>query len=212
MLEFDLHRTWYELPMAVVDIETTGLDVCTARIVEICILTRSGGTVADRWTQLVNPGCHVPMAAAAMHGINNAAVEDKPGLGELGQEICQRLEGRVMLAFYGLRFVRPILEAELNRVDVTLTTLPVLDPMVWAHARLPADHGAPQGLGVLCQSMGIKVPPDHGVLQDSEALLQLAHRLAPLVPDQLGELLDAQARWASDLDQWMDDRRREHGQ
>lgn len=208
MLEFDLHRPWYELPMAVVDIETTGLDVFDDRAVEIGIITCKGGEVDEKWFQLVNPECCIPPVAAQIHGIGDEMVESCRTFRELKWEIHHKLRGRLMVAFNGLRFDRPFLAAEMERCGLTLPHQPVLDPMLWALGTLPAFESKPRSLPVVCQYIGIEYRPAHRVEEDCEALLRLTSGLAGRVPQLLGELIEAQEGWASGLDAWLADRKR----
>jgi DNA polymerase III epsilon subunit-like protein len=211
MTRFNSDALWSDLPIAVVDIETTGVDVRIDRIVEIGILTVRGGVVEDRWAQLVSPGVPIPLAAAQVHGVTPPMVEKSPSFGELVGEITRRLEGRLTVAHNGLRFDRPLLAAEMVRAGRSKLEQPMLDPMVWAHAQVPADHGAPQGLQALCRALNIGTSTGRGTLRDCDAVFDLTRSLAHLVPDRLGDLLDAQARWAMRIQQWLGERRKERG-
>src|SRR5258708_38263291 len=62
---FDGEASWVDLPIAVVDVEATGLDTAVARIVEVGIVVGRGGDVIERRSSLVNPGCPISEEAPA---------------------------------------------------------------------------------------------------------------------------------------------------
>ena len=67
---------------AVVDVETTGLNPRTDRILEIGIVTADGsGRPTGEWSSLVNPGR--PVAATVVHGLTDADVADAPPIAEV---------------------------------------------------------------------------------------------------------------------------------
>src|SRR4051812_24405246 len=70
-------------PLAVIDIETTGTDPDTDRIVEISVLRiMPDGERAHR-TRRLNPGVPIPAGATAVHGITDAEVADEPTFGRI---------------------------------------------------------------------------------------------------------------------------------
>ena len=67
-------KEWTSMNFVVLDTETTGLGPL-ARIVEISCINRDGNVLLN---SLVNPGIAIPADAAAIHGISDADVADKP--------------------------------------------------------------------------------------------------------------------------------------
>jgi DNA polymerase-3 subunit epsilon len=72
LLDFDFepNRPAWSKTLAVFDLETTGLDLQTSRIVTaaVAVLNANGEAVeVHEW--LVNPGIEIPEAAANVHGI-----------------------------------------------------------------------------------------------------------------------------------------------
>ena len=58
-------------PLAVLDLETTGVNAQTDRVVEISILTLRPNGDAEHYTRRVNPGVPIPPEATAVHGITD---------------------------------------------------------------------------------------------------------------------------------------------
>ena len=83
---------------AVVDVETTGLDPRTERVVEIGLVLLDGLRVVDSWSSFVNPEMPIPVRASFIHGIYDEDVMNAPRLEELQPEILRRCEGRVIAA------------------------------------------------------------------------------------------------------------------
>lgn len=61
-------KTWADDPMSPFDIESTGVDTETARIVTASVVTIVGSTPRVR-SWLVDPGVDIPAEATAVHGI-----------------------------------------------------------------------------------------------------------------------------------------------
>jgi len=67
-----------ERPIIYFDVETTGLDTETSRIVEIaCIKINPDGTQETKET-LINPEISIPIECTEVHGITDEMVKDKP--------------------------------------------------------------------------------------------------------------------------------------
>ena len=69
-----------ERPLAVIDLETTGIDPKCDRIIEVSVLKLAPGGEADHRTRRVNPGVPIPPEATAVHGITDDDVADMPHL------------------------------------------------------------------------------------------------------------------------------------
>lgn len=68
----------------VFDIETTGLNASTDKIVEIgAIHFQEGGHELDHFQSLVNPGIEIPEALTKIHGITNEMVINAPDIGQV---------------------------------------------------------------------------------------------------------------------------------
>jgi exodeoxyribonuclease X len=68
----------------VVDIETTGTDPATAKIVEIASIDLGrGGEIVARQSHLCNPGIPIPPETSEVHHIIDADVKDKPHVSEI---------------------------------------------------------------------------------------------------------------------------------
>ena len=102
-------------PLAVIDLETTGTDPKTDRIVEIGVVKIFPDGSRDDRCRRVNPGVPIPEAATAIHGITDADVKDKPAFAILVPGLVRFLDGCDLCGFNLKRFDLRVLIAEFDR-------------------------------------------------------------------------------------------------
>lgn len=112
----DLKRAIFELPVAVLDFETTGLPENGGRACEVAAIRYEDGLPVARFSSLVNPGCKIPPEAVAVHGIRDADVAGAPTLPELAGGLLRICEGAVPCA-YQAPFDRHMLHQEVTGLD-----------------------------------------------------------------------------------------------
>ncbi len=101
-----------ERPLVVFDLETTGADRLTDRIVEIAALRFSPDGSADVFESRVNPGVKIPRESTRVHGISDADVTDAPAFAAVAGPLLEFL-GNADLAGYSVRaFDIPVLVRE----------------------------------------------------------------------------------------------------
>ncbi len=107
-----------ERPIVFFDLETTGVQIATDRIVEISILKVYPNGNRESWTKLVNPEIEIPKEASDIHGITNEKVVNEPKFSELAPKISTMLEGCDLAGFNSNRFDIPLLAEEMLRAGV----------------------------------------------------------------------------------------------
>ncbi len=102
-------------PIVFLDLETTGLNLVTDRIVEIAMLKvmPDGSRVMKR--KLVNPEMPIPKEVSEIHGITNEMVKDAPKFREIANEVRQFLEGADFGGYNSNKFDWPLLAEEFLR-------------------------------------------------------------------------------------------------
>ncbi|MBX3257857.1 MAG: 3'-5' exonuclease [Chitinophagaceae bacterium] len=105
-------------PLAFIDLETTGVNLSTDRIIEIAIvkLQTDGSRVVKR--KLVNPQMPIPKASSDIHGITNEMVKDAPVFKQVANEIRQFLENCDLAGYNSNRFDLPLLVEEFLRAGL----------------------------------------------------------------------------------------------
>ncbi len=97
------------------DLETTGLNPETDRILEFCFIELDEElNEKGRWTRLVNPGITIPQETIDIHGITDDMVADEPPFSTHATRIEKLVEGAVLLG-HNVRFDMSFLHAELVR-------------------------------------------------------------------------------------------------
>ena len=74
-------------PICFFDLETTGINVATDRIVEIAILKVFPNGNKESHTWRVNPEMPIPEASSAIHGITDEMVANEPTFKELATKV-----------------------------------------------------------------------------------------------------------------------------
>ena len=174
---------WQELPIAILDFETTGFSFDHDRVVEVGIAMSTG----ERFATLVNPMRSIPEGLP--HGICNGDVPDAPKFN--AAKMLELLSGK-LLAAYNADFDRKMLEAECRRGGVSLPPGDWLDPLVWAR-HFHSGYRS-RSLGEVCARLGIPHTEKHRALQDAEATLAVLRAFAPQMPTSYGEMMAMQKK------------------
>lgn len=104
--------------LAFIDIESTGLDPATDRIVELAIvILRVDGTTMERCLRM-NPGVPIPPEATAVHGITDADVAYKPRFEQYALALKCLLEDCDLAGFNCLNYDVPLLWEEFFRAGI----------------------------------------------------------------------------------------------
>lgn len=111
-----------EKPLVFFDLETTGVTVGTANIVEISLhkVLPDGSTESRvyrvRPVDANGKTLHIPEATTAIHGISDADVADKPSFRELASEIAAFIGDADLAGYNSNKFDVPLLVEEFMRV------------------------------------------------------------------------------------------------
>ena len=122
-------------PLVFFDLETTGTNINSDRIVEICYLKVYPNGNEESRTLRINPEMHIPEAASAVHGIFDNDVADCPTFKDVAKKIAADIEGCDLAGFNSNRFDIPVLAEEFLRagVDIDLKKRKFVDVQVIYH-------------------------------------------------------------------------------
>lgn len=105
-------------PLAFIDLETTGINVGSDRIVEIAILKLNPDGSKNIRTHRVNPEMPISEESISIHGITNEDVATEPTFAELAPSIFKFLFNCDLAGYNSNKFDIPMLVEEFFRVGI----------------------------------------------------------------------------------------------
>ena len=198
-------------PLVFFDLETTGINIVTDRIVEISYLKVYPDGHEESHTYRVNPGMPIPKEASDVHHITDEDVKDCPTFREIGKVIANDIKGCDLAGFNSNRFDIPLLAEEFlrNDIDIDLSTRKMIDVQVifhrmeqrtltaaykfYCHKDLVGAHGAEaKDSEALQKADQAKGAPDdrstryaHGAEADTKATYEVLKAQLDRYPDDL---------------------------
>jgi DNA polymerase-3 subunit epsilon len=203
MADMSADTPWAELPIALLDVETTGRDPSTDRVVEVGLAISRGGEIVERKAWLINPGRPIPKEAIDVHTITDDDVRDAPRFEVVAAEILEALAGCVPAA-YNASFDKAFLKSELDRAALNgapqyrafQREVEWIDPLVWARELQSEERS--RTLADVAARLNIAMQSVHRAGDDAEAALRVMLALGrdPRVPSTYGPLVQQQRRFS----------------
>lgn len=159
-------------PVAVVDVETTGV-LLDDRIIEIGIVTfDTAGREVQRYESLVQPNRDV--SNSDVHGITPTMLANAPTFADIARDVASVLDAHILVA-HNASFDIRMLRAEFARMNIHWDDpAAVFDTMRWSRKMLP---GSPGKLSAALATCGIENAQAHRALGDAEATGKLFYFL-----------------------------------
>jgi DNA polymerase-3 subunit epsilon len=105
-------------PIVFFDLETTGVEISTARIVQIaCIKINMDGSTEEKM-MLINPNIPIPQEASEVHGITNEMVKDAPFFSQIAKGLYSFFKGCDIAGYNSDSYDVPLLCEEFNRLSI----------------------------------------------------------------------------------------------
>lgn len=207
--------------LGVFDLETTGVDTATARIVtaHVGVIDDFGGVV-ERHEWIVDPGVPIPDAATAVHGVSTERARrfGRPPA-EVVPEILAAIRSVLARGFplvvYNAPYDLTLLSAEAARVGTAPLSPagPVVDPLVIDRA-LDRYRKGKRTLTAAAAHYGVELTDAHEAGADAIAAGRVAQAIARRYGPELAmtaqELHDAQIGWCADQAERFQAYMREH--
>ena len=105
-------------PIAFFDLEATGINISTDRIVEISILKILPDSTQEIKTLKINPTVPIPLETSLIHGIYDKDVVDAPTFKDVARELFRFFEGTDLAGFNVLKYDIPLLVEEFLRAGI----------------------------------------------------------------------------------------------
>jgi DNA polymerase III epsilon subunit-like protein/ADP-ribose pyrophosphatase YjhB (NUDIX family) len=184
--------TW-DGPLGVFDLETTGVDTDTARIVSACVAVLDPeGAVTARWDWLVDPGIEVPDGASAVHGITTERAREEgraaeTAIAEIAQTLRVLFAQGVPVTAYNAPYDLTLLDRECRRhgIEPLQDPQPVVDPLVIDKA-VDRYRKGKRTLEVTAEFYGVELDGAHDAGADAICTGRVAQAMARAYPEELG--------------------------
>jgi DNA polymerase-3 subunit epsilon len=138
-MNFSLSR-----PLAILDLETTGINLASDRIVELAIVKVLPDGSQQVKRRLINPQMPIPAQATEIHGIGNEMVKDAPTFRQIANETKQFLDNCDLAGYNSNRFDWPLLMEEFLRagLEFDISNRRMIDVQKIFHLMEPRTLGA----------------------------------------------------------------------
>lgn len=169
-------------PLLIFDLETTGVDVCADRIVElgVSVLHPDGTVKPNGWSVRMNPGIPIPAAAIEVHGITDADVSGCHPFAFYAAKLHASFQGKDIATYNGRRLDLPILDEEMRRcgLKLNLDGVRLVDAAGIFFKREPRDLSA-----AVQRYCGRDHADAHGAGADAAATLEVLQGQLKAYPD-----------------------------
>lgn len=201
--------SWHLGRMCGFDLETTGPDPLTARIVTACVVQCGGGQPVQSATWLTDvDGNEIPDEAANIHGIttDRARAEGTPlaeAVAEIVAALTQVTASGVPIVAMNARYDLTVLDREARRfgIDPLPAGFTVVDPYV-LDKRFDKYRRGSRKLTALCEHYEVPIGDAHSADADAIAACRVAWRQGTRYPElasmDLDKLHAAQVGWAAE--------------
>ncbi len=166
------------LDAVVIDIETTGLDAASARIVEIGAVRLVDGRPAPDagFRRLVRPDEPIPAAAAAIHGIDDAKVAGAAAFADVWRDFSAYV-GNAVVVGHTVGFDLAAIDGECRRAGIAWTRPRTLDTRLLAEVAAP--RLASYSIESLSSWLGVDIVDRHSALGDATSAARIFRALVP---------------------------------
>jgi DNA polymerase-3 subunit epsilon len=212
-----MSNSWFDT-LGVFDLETTGIDVETSRVVSAHVgVLDAAGALVEEWNWLADPGIEIPVEASAVHGITTARArtEGRPAA-EVVAEIIAVLTGLfdrgLAVTIYNAPYDLSLLHFEALRYDLEPLTepAPIIDPLVLDRV-IDKYRKGKRTLEAAAVVYGVDLADAHDASADAVAAGRVAQAMVRKHPEQLSiesALLHAQqiawcAEQSADFEDYM---------
>lgn len=181
--------SWHQGPLVGFDLETTGTDVETDRIVTAALVRlEPDGTVAEQRTWLLDPGVAIPEQASAIHGIGTDharkhGARAASAVAEIAQAVAEVLRSGVPLVVMNARYDLSLLDRECGRYGLDSVEQriggvpsPVIDPLV-IDKHVDKYRKGKRALQALCEHYGVTLSDAHDATADAVAAVRVVRRM-----------------------------------
>ena len=200
--------------MAAFDLETTGTDTETDRIVTASVILVGRDVESESHEWLVDPGVEIPEVATSVHGVTTEmaraeGVDPAVAVEEITAVLAAFQAEDVPIIAFNARFDLTMLDREARRYGIEplearlggVESLLVVDPLV-LDKQCNRFRSGKRTLSILCDAYGVRLDEAHQSHADALAAARLAWRQvrteSELADYDLPTLHESQVGWAAE--------------
>ena len=163
-----------EIPLAILDTETTGLEPALGhRVIEVAILRLENWKEVGQINELVNPGRPIPASASRIHHIYDGDVANAPPFAHLSDKIEEMLDGALVVA-HNAAFDAGFVAAEWALTGRPLPLNPWACTLLLARKRFNFWRN---NLGEVARALGVRAGRAHRAMNDVWVTAQVLQRM-----------------------------------
>lgn len=178
------------VPVVVVDLEMTGLDIERDRVCEVAAVRAAGGVVERSLDTLVHPGVPMSEEATQITGITDASLANAPPFADIAEELYDVLRDAVLVC-HNVQTDLAFLHREYEALQAQLDSPISLDTL-WMARRLFAFPR--NALYAVAETLGVATTGQHRALADAEVTWRVLRRMLEILDPSgtmtVGELND----------------------
>ncbi len=157
----------FDQPLAIVDIETTGVSPVRNKIIDIAIIRIENGVVVETLNTVVDPGRYIPPAIIEMTGIKEEDLRAAPTFNDISHDVLGLLEGAVFVA-HNVRFDYSFIKSEFNQLGMRFSSKR-LCTVALSRALYPKEQR--HDLTTIIDRFGFVCEDRHRALPDAQVLV-----------------------------------------
>lgn len=163
-----------EVPLAILDTETTGLEPALGhRVIEVAILRLEDWKEVGQINELVNPGRPIPPSASRIHHIYDGDVANAPPFVHLSDKIEEMLDGALVVA-HNAAFDAGFVASEWALTGRPLPLNPWACTLLLARKRFNFWRN---NLGEVARALGVRAGRAHRAMNDVWVTAQVLQRM-----------------------------------
>jgi DNA polymerase-3 subunit epsilon len=199
---------WFD-NLGVFDLETTGIDVETSRIVSAHVgVLNASGALVEEWNWLADPGVEIPEQASAVHGITTARAraEGRPAaevISEIVDILGSLFDRGLAVTIYNAPYDLSLLQHEAMRYGIPplREPAPIIDPLILDKV-VDRYRKGKRTLEAAAEVYGVDLVDAHDASADAVAAGRVAQAMAKLHPEELAidasSLHSRQVAWCAE--------------
>jgi len=165
----------YDAEFSIVDTETTGIDIATAKIVNIAAVKIKNFKIIDYYNTFINPGIKINEDSIKWHGITDEIVKDKPYVVEVLPEFLKFIKNSVIVGHH-IKFDMDMISKEMLETYKCAINQKYLDTMfIYTRGVIKRDDHV--GLDYLLDLYKVKCIGRHTALGDAMATAEVFNKM-----------------------------------